>query len=145
MPARDAFDPELFLPYLLNQAAEGASLSFQRVYTDRYGMLRNEWRVMFHLGAYGPMTARAICDRAHMHKTKISRAVAALERRRFLRRVPQATDRRSAMLHLTGAGRAAYDDLAAVARDHDARLTRGMSDSELALLRRVLIRLARSG
>ncbi|MEL6809365.1 MAG: helix-turn-helix domain-containing protein, partial [Pseudomonadota bacterium] len=67
------FDVRMFLPYLLNQAAEAASLEFQNVYKDRYGMLRNEWRVLFHLGIYGRMTASDIGARAQMHKTKISR------------------------------------------------------------------------
>ena len=48
MENSDTFDLQLFLPYLLNQAAEESSLSFQRVYKDRYGMLRTEWRVLFH-------------------------------------------------------------------------------------------------
>ena len=39
------FDLQAFLPYLLNQAAEESSLSFQRVYQERYGMLRGEWEL----------------------------------------------------------------------------------------------------
>jgi hypothetical protein len=50
-------DPEFelsdFTPYLLNAAAEAQSLRFSRVYKDSYGMLRTEWRVLFHLGRYG--------------------------------------------------------------------------------------------
>jgi len=78
------FDLIHFLPYILNQAAEASSLGFQQVYKQRYGMLRTEWRVLFHLGRYGEMTAKDICERARIHKTKISRAVKALEDRRFL-------------------------------------------------------------
>ena len=70
MENSDTFDLQLFLPYLLNQAAEESSLSFQRVYKDRYGMLRTEWRVLFHLGIFGQMTARDIGLRARLHKTK---------------------------------------------------------------------------
>ncbi|MCF6232933.1 MAG: MarR family transcriptional regulator, partial [Rhodobacteraceae bacterium] len=75
-----------FLPYLLNQAAEESSLAFQQVYKGRYGMLRTEWRVLFHLGMYGRMTAKEIGTRALIHKTKISRAVQRLATRRFLSR-----------------------------------------------------------
>ena len=82
----DTFDLSDFLPYLLNQAAEASSLEFQQLYKDRYGILRTEWRVLFHLGIYGRMTAREICDRTAMHKTKISRAVQKLADRRFLTR-----------------------------------------------------------
>ena len=80
----DDFDLRFFLPYLLNQAAEESSLAFQQVYKGRYGMLRTEWRVLFHLGIYGEMTAKEIGERARMHKTKISRAVQRLADRRFL-------------------------------------------------------------
>ena len=84
MPQKDDFDLQNFLPYLLNQAAEESSLAFQQVYKDRYGMLRTEWRVLFHLGLYGRLTAKDIGARSKMHKTKISRAVQRLEERRFL-------------------------------------------------------------
>ena len=50
-----------FLPYLLNQAAEVVSQDFQPNYKNRYGMLRTEWRVLFHLGRLGEMTATQIC------------------------------------------------------------------------------------
>lgn len=136
------FDPAEFLPYLLNMAAERASLSFQRAYKDRYGMLRTEWRVMFHLGAYGPMTARQISARAGIHKTKISRAVAALEARRFLSRARQEEDRRSEMLRLTPAGQRAYAELSRIAMAHDQALTEGMSETEQQTLRACLKRIA---
>ena len=86
MPDRN-FELTHFLPYLLNQAAEASSLAFQRTYKDRYGMLRTEWRVLFHLGLYGEMTASDIGQRANMHKTKISRAVQKLTERRFVTRL----------------------------------------------------------
>ena len=76
MDEKDDFDVQFFLPYLLNQASEVASGGFQKIYKDSYGMLRTDWRVLFHLGIYGRMTARDIGRMAQVHKTKISRAVA---------------------------------------------------------------------
>ncbi len=136
------FDLKDFLPYLLNQAAEQAGLSFQRIYKARYGMLRTEWRVLFHLGRYGPMTAKAIGMRTRMHKTKISRAVSALEARRFLTRTQLENDRRLERLDLTSAGRRAYGDLSALARAHDAELMGQFTTEEQAVLRRCLGRLS---
>lgn len=141
----DSFDLQDFLPYLLNQAAEAASLSFQRVYRDRYGMLRTEWRVLFHLGLYGRMTATDIGTRSRMHKTKISRAVSALEAKRFLTRTRGDADRRSEFLTLTAAGEAAYRDLSAIARAHDAALVAGLAPDQAAMLRAALKRLAGRG
>ena len=134
-----------FLPYLLNEAAEESSLSFHQVYKARYGMLRTEWRVLFHLGMYGEITAKEIGQRARLHKTKISRAVAALERRRFLTRMRDERDRRHEFLRLTAAGQAAYEDLRQVARDYDRALTRDFSAEDVVRLRAMLRQLAKMG
>ena len=141
-PENDAFDLQNFLPFLLNQAAEGSSLEFQRVYKDRYGMLRTEWRVLFHLGSYGEMTARDIGQRAKIHKTKISRAVHKLEQRRYLKRSRDEKDRRVERLALTPAGQTVYNELRGIARDYDARLAGKFTSGETALLRMMLRRLA---
>ncbi|MEL6647251.1 MAG: helix-turn-helix domain-containing protein, partial [Pseudomonadota bacterium] len=85
-----SFDLRDFMPYLLNQAADTSSRDFQGYYKGKYGMLRTEWRVLFHLGRYGAMTAREVCDRAGIHKTKVSRAVAAMDQKRLIRREEMA-------------------------------------------------------
>ncbi len=105
------FDIRQFIPYLLNQAAEESSLAFQRIYKDRYGMLRGEWRVLFHLGIYERMSAKDITDRARIHKTKVSRAVHKMQSKGYLTRVPDENDRRKEWLELTKLGRAVYEDL----------------------------------
>ena len=142
MSNSNEFDLLQFLPYLLNQAAEASSLDFQQVYKDRYGMLRTEWRVLFHLGIFGEMTASEIGVRARLHKTKVSRAVQRLEDRRFLTRTRDEDDRRIDHLALTKQGRAAYEDLHAIATQYDARLTADLTAKETALLRKILGKLA---
>ena len=126
MTQNDDFDLRQFLPYLLNQAAEISSQSFQRIYKGRYGMLRTEWR------------AKDICEKAMMHKTKVSRAVQRLEQRRYLVRKPDETDRRHEWLTLTTQGRAVYEDLRAHAQQHDQILTNKLSKEEIIVLRRAL-------
>ena len=137
------FDLRQFLPYLLNHAAEAVSLEFQRTYKGKYGMLRTEWRVLFHLGQYGDMPARQICDMARLHKTKVSRAVAALEEKRFLTRKELAADRRHAVLTLTRQGRSVFADLAREARAFDARIRAEMTEEESEVLQRCLKRIAK--
>lgn len=136
------FDLKAFLPYLLNRAGETAALEFQRYYKDRYGMLRTDWRVLFHLGLFGQMTARDISLRAGIHKTKVSRAVARLEARRWATRAIDEQDRRLEHLRLTAVGQRVYHDLHHQAQLCDARLTKGFSDQEVAALRSMLNRLA---
>ena len=138
----DDFQLQYFLPYLLNQAAEASSLEFQQIYKSRYGMLRTEWRVLFHLGLYGQLTASEIGQRARMHKTKISRAVHRLTERRFVTRTRDDGDRRVEHLALTRRGQAAYDDLRAVAQRYNAALMDTLDPAEAAVLRRPLLKLS---
>ncbi|WIY26529.1 MarR family winged helix-turn-helix transcriptional regulator [Parasedimentitalea psychrophila] len=138
MTEKDDFTLQDFLPFLLNRAAEECSLEFQGEYKNRYGMLRTEWRVLFHLGIHGSMTAKDISLRAKIHKTKISRAVAKLAARRFVTRDRDENDRRAEHLALTPAGEMAYRDLRSVAKTYDAKLTSQFSADEAALLRRLL-------
>ena len=142
MDDTDTFEMRDFLPYVLAQAAEEVSLEFAAHYRNRYGMLRTEWRVLFHLGRYGALTATDIGQRARLHKTKISRAVSKLEARRFLSRETRADDRRWEVLNLTRMGQAAYDDLSRLAQSYDAKLMQAFDPDERVVLRRALLKLA---
>jgi DNA-binding MarR family transcriptional regulator len=118
----DQFDLQDFLPYLLNQAAEATSRGFEGVYKTSYGMTRTQWRVMANLGRFGAMTARDICRISHIEKTKVSRAVAALEAAGMLARSPSPDDGRAELLSLTPRGEAVFADLGQRALAFDARL-----------------------
>jgi len=142
MDEREGYDIAEFLPYLLNIATESAGYGFQKHYKDRYGLLRAEWRVLFHLGGYGDMTARDICDRSRTHKTKISRAVGALAARRFITRTRLESDRRQEMLALTKTGGAVYRDLIGLAKAYDRKLMARFTADEQFVLRDCLKRLA---
>src|ERR1700754_152005 len=87
-------DLERFLPYRLDILAEGVSRALSRIYKEQYGLGVPEWRVLAHLGQYAPITARDIGLHSRMHKTKVSRAVAALEGLGFVLRADSDQDRR---------------------------------------------------
>ncbi len=131
-----------FLPYLLNQAAEAVSKDFQTYYRDRYGMLRTEWRVLFHLGCYGDMTAKRICELASIHKTKVSRAVGALEAKRFLARETNESDRRIENLSLTILGRQVFQELSVAAERYEYKISGALTEDECTQLRASLMKLA---
>lgn len=131
-----------FLPYLLNQAAEQVSIEFQRTYKDKYGMLRTDWRVLFHLGRYGDLIATDIVQRARIHKTKVSRAVVRLEAMRFLVRDEVSTDRRQEILRLTPSGERAYADLSRIAEDYNQKLWGSITPAERKRFTAFLVSLA---
>ncbi|WP_421928969.1 MarR family winged helix-turn-helix transcriptional regulator [Neoaquamicrobium sediminum] len=126
----DLLSLEEFLPYRLNRLADAVSRDFSRLYRDRFGLTRPEWRLLATLGQYGTMTATAIGQHSAMHKTKVSRAVTALEERRWLRRTPDATDRRVEHLTLTKAGEDAYRELVPLAREFETRILEQMRPAE---------------
>lgn len=136
------FDLEHFLPYLLNQAAEASSRSFQAIYTKAYGMSRTQWRVLANLGKFGAAPARDICRISHIEKTRVSRAVAAMEAQGLLIRLPSPDDRRVEILSLTPKGAAVFHDLGQRAVLYDRQL-RAQIGPEIAgqldiLLRRIV-------
>lgn len=139
------FDLIEFTPYLLSLATEVESVAFSSVYRSQFNMTRNEWRVMFHLGRYGDMTATEIGQRARTHKTKVSRAVRALEVKRFLARRTIETDRRSETLSLLPSGRAAYSELARRAAVFEAEFEKRIGTDDALLLRGILRRLVDLG
>src|SRR5258708_785127 len=132
---------EEFLPYRLNVVASLTSQALSRVYADRYGIGVPEWRVLVTLGQYGAMTGKQIGAHSHMHKTKVSRAVAQLEKRKFLGRRVNRADLREAFLSLTAAGRAIYEDLAPIALQFARRLTEVVEPADRAAFDRALARL----
>jgi DNA-binding MarR family transcriptional regulator len=129
---------EEFLPYRLNVAAALVSQALSRIYAERYGIGVPEWRVLVTLGQYGMMTGKAIGEHSHMHKTKVSRAVALLEKRKLLTRRANKADMREAFLSLTPAGRAIYQDLAPVAAAFARRFIEAIDPADRAAFDRAL-------
>ena len=132
MEQDDILRLEDFLPYRLNRLADVVSRDFSAIYKSRYGITRPEWRLIATLGQYGSMTATEIGRHSAMHKTKVSRAVSALEKRRWVSRTPDETDRRVEHLALTRAGSQAYREMVPIAKEYDRRLSKAMNPARLA-------------
>jgi len=132
---------ESFLPYRLNVVSALTSQALSRIYAERYGIGVPEWRVLVTLGQYGTMTGKAIGLHSHMHKTKVSRAVALLENRNLVTRKVNHNDQRETFLSLTVAGRTIYDELVPTALDFERALLDILDPSERASFDRMLDKL----
>lgn len=132
---------EDFLPHRLNVLSSLVSMALTRVYGRRYGIGIPEWRVLVTLGEYGVMTGKALGTRTHMHKTKVSRAVAQLEQRKLVTRRANRADLREAFLSLTQAGRAVYDEAAPIALEFTERLSEAVAPGDRAAFDRAVARL----
>jgi DNA-binding MarR family transcriptional regulator len=144
-PAEAAPTPLLkledFLPHRLNVLSSLVSQALTRVY-GQYGIGIPEWRVLVSLGQFGVMTGKAIGARTHMHKTKVSRAVAQLEQRKWLARRANRADLREAFLSLTPAGRAVYEELAPRALEFTLRLSEVVAPTDRAAFDRAMKQLS---
>jgi DNA-binding MarR family transcriptional regulator len=125
---------EDFLPYRLNRLADAISRDFSATYRGQLGITRPEWRLIATLGQYGTMTATRIGRHSAMHKTKVSRAVTALEQRRWVTRATDEADRRVEHLKLTKAGKEVYRGMVPVAKAFEARLLARLSEEDRAAI-----------
>jgi DNA-binding MarR family transcriptional regulator len=128
---------EGFLPHRLNVLSSLVSQALTQVYA-RYGIGIPEWRVLVTLGQFGVMTGKAVGARTHMHKTKVSRAVAQLEARKFVARKANRADLREAFLSLTPTGRSVYEELAPRAQEFTDKLSEVVSASDRAAFDRAV-------
>ena len=132
---------EEFLPYRLAVLSSMVSRVVAQVYA-RHGLNLGEWLVLMTLGEFGPMTAKAIGARNRMHKTKVSRAVAALLARELIGRAPNEVDLRQSFLSLTPLGKRFYEEYAPLVADVGKRLEDAIPEADRAALDRCLIKLA---
>jgi DNA-binding MarR family transcriptional regulator len=140
-PDQAALKLEEFLPYRLNVCASQVSQALSHVYAERYKIGVPEWRVLVTLGQFGMLTAKGIGLHSHMHKTKVSRAVALLERRKLVARRINCADLREAFLSLTAAGRTVYDELTPIVLNFARQLQQTVDVADRAALDRALKKL----
>jgi DNA-binding MarR family transcriptional regulator len=129
---------EDFLPYRLVVAASLVSQATARTYATKYGIGIAEWRVIATLGEFGTMTAKQIGAHSHMHKTKVSRAVATLTRKKMLARRANRDDKREAFLTLSPQGLEVYESIAPAALALAQRMFGEVSTEDRSAFERVL-------
>jgi DNA-binding MarR family transcriptional regulator len=131
-----------FLPHRLNVLSSLVSQALTHVYARR-GIGIPEWRVLVTLGEYGVMTGKTVGAHTHMHKTKVSRAVAQLEQRKLLSRRANRDDLRESFLSLTPAGQTVYEELAPRALEFMDRLAEVVPETDRAAFDRAMKQLTK--
>ena len=130
---------EAFLPYRLNVLAASVSESLERIYSRRFGLDIAGWRVMATLGQFGGVTAKAIGAHSHMHKTKVSRAIAGLEKRGLIRRKANPLDQREQVISLTDQGEAIYREIIPLAQAFQQSLLQALPEAQRRNLDEILM------
>jgi DNA-binding MarR family transcriptional regulator len=123
-----------FLPYRLAVLSEAVSRSIAELYTRRFELSRDEWRVLAALAGSGTMKTRDAALYTTLDKMQVSRAVAALEKRGLITREADPEDRRNRILSLTAAGRALLRKLMPMVQAREAFLLEALTADERAML-----------
>lgn len=129
-----------YLPFRLSVASNGVSRLIARAYEDRFGLTVPQWRLMAVL-AEGALTQQQVVSRTVMDKVSVSRAARELVARSLLVRDANTGDGRSHLLALTAMGRSLHAEIAPLAKAYEAALLTGLAPSEVATLKRLLLRL----
>lgn len=102
---------ETFFPYRLAVAAEGFSRALLEVYGHRYGLSREEWRLLFLLAGTEKMTSLELSARTTLDKVQVSRAAQRLEDKGLISRAIAPRDRRLRLYTCTEAGRVLFAEI----------------------------------
>ena len=132
-----------FVPFRLNRLAAGVSEHLAAIYRGRFALEIPEWRVMATVGQRPGCTAQQVAASTRMHKTRVSRAIAELQRRGLITRAAAARDRREMRLRLSSAGRRLYRELVPLALARERALLQCLSVAERRGLLAALARLER--
>ncbi|MCW4455632.1 MarR family transcriptional regulator [Flavobacterium sp. MXW15] len=138
-------DLEQFLPYRISVLSNRVSSNIAKLYGDRYGLSIPEWRVITILALYPGSSASEVSDRTAMDKVAVSRAVARLLERGFIRRETHGDDRRRSVLALSAAGFEVYETVAPLVMEITRKLMSVLTEEEEQTLERLITRLADAG
>ncbi len=127
-----------FLPFRLNRLADAVSTNLSEIYWHRFGLDIPQWRVLVTLAQRDECTAQHIVHSTRMHKSRVSRAVAALEERQLIDRAAKSNDARELPLRLTRAGRRLCDALAPLALERERTLLACLPEAKRQALGDVL-------
>lgn len=135
-------DLQQYFPYRLARLAEQVSLAVAEVYSERFALTRQEWRVLAILGARSAIATKQIGALTTLDKMQVSRAVQGLEARGVISRKHDRDDRRALIVSLTATGRALYRKIVPFALEREARLLSALTPHEVNLLDRVMRKLS---
>ena len=129
------------LLYRLGRLSANAGAMVVRLCEGNYGITRREWGVIGHLHEQGPLTPSALAVRFELDRARTSRMVTSLVTKGLVTRQTVPGNRRQAVLELTPAALALYDELMPQVQDINRRILSTLSADEMARLDNYMERL----
>ena len=130
-----------FVPYRVVHLAANISVALSKIYKQEFDISIAEWRVLAQLAEQQKLYSKNIGEITSMDKSKVSRAVKALESKRYLLRKMDEKDNRAAYLSLTTQGKALYQKIAPKALQWERQFIAVLENNEHTELMKILEKL----
>ncbi len=130
-----------FFPYQLTQLQAKVSDSIADIYTGRFELSRQEWRVLASLGNGELLSAKQIGEQTNLEKMPASRAITKMQTQGLLVKSTDKTDKRSSLLKLTEQGLSIYQQLIPMVLEREQELLSVLSVQEKAQLNEIIEKL----
>lgn len=131
---------EVPLGLSVSRTAKVLGRAFDDALAEAGGSL-STWTILFALKTGSTTSQRELAEAADIQGATLTHHLNGLEADGLVTRRRDPANRRVHMVELTEAGEALWQRLFQVARDFDARLRDGVSESEIHILEQLLIRL----
>lgn len=132
-----------FLPYRLAVLTHTVSQSIAVIYSHRFGISIQEWRIIANLREYQPLSAKEIGQHVDLDKVQVSRALSKLIDKRLVLRTTDSRDKRKSSLRLSVQGVALYNKIVPIALQREAQLLSVLDQREYLQLQQILDKLER--
>jgi DNA-binding MarR family transcriptional regulator len=137
----DSVQLNQFVPYRMVHLASNISLALSKIYKQTFDINIPEWRVLAQLAEQQKLYSKDIGEITSMDKSKVSRAVKALETKDYLIRQTDKQDNRAAYLSLSVQGHSLYQKIAPKALQWEKQFMSVLEASEHRNLMKVLDKL----
>ncbi|MBA6253507.1 MAG: DNA-binding MarR family transcriptional regulator [Colwellia sp.] len=130
-----------FFPYQLTQLQVKVSDNIADIYTGRFQLSRQEWRVLASLGNGELLSAKQIGEQTNLEKMPASRAITSMQTQGLLVKNTDKSDKRSSLLKLTTQGLAIYQQLIPMVLAREQELLSVLSAEEKNQLANIIEKL----
>ncbi|WP_321528123.1 MarR family transcriptional regulator [Sedimenticola selenatireducens] len=132
-----------FLPYRFSVLTHNISQSIASIYSSRFHISAQEWRIIANLGNGPPLSANEIGSHVNLDKVQMSRALTKLINKGLVLRTLDKLDKRKSSLKLSRKGLQLYEKIVPIALERERQLIAVLNRQERAQLDAILEKLER--
>ncbi len=132
--------PEFF-PYKLTQLQAKISNTIADIYTGKFDLSRQEWRILAALGGGSELSAKQIGLQTNLEKMPASRAISKMLSQSLIVKAIDKNDKRSSLLKLTAKGHEMYQQIVPMAVQREQELLSIFSKEEVYQLNQLMDKL----